>query len=211
MIQSTILFNFSLLHVVLRSPVSQGILQYDMWGVTPSTRWDWAGLKAEIARYGVRNSLLVAPMPTASTSQILGNNECFEPYTSNLYVRRTLAGEFVCVSRHLLKDLIKRGIWNPDLKNKLIAHNGSVQNISEIPQDLKDLYKTIWEIKGRLLIDMAADRGPFIDQSQSLNVFIPDVNFAKLTSMHFHAFKRQLKTGDSECIIGNYRTVYSST
>lgn len=178
------------------SPISKGQLQFDMWGVKPTSgRWDWDGLRAEIKAHGVRNSLLLAPMPTASTSQILGNNECFEPYTSNIYVRRTLAGEFVCVSRHLLSDLIKLGLWTPELKNKLIAHNGSVQAIPEIPAHIRELYKTVWEIKGRTLIDMAADRGAYIDQSQSLNVYMTDVNFAKLTSMHFHAWKKGLKTG----------------
>ena len=176
-------------------PVSQGILQYDMWNVQPSNRWDWNSLKAEIKQYGVRNSLLCAPMPTASTSQILGNNECFEPYTSNLYVRRTLAGEFICVSKHLLKDLIKLGMWTPGLKNKLIAHNGSVQNLTELPQDIRDLYKTVWEMKGKTLINMAADRAPFIDQSQSLNVHMTDTSYAKMTSLHFYVWKKGLKTG----------------
>jgi ribonucleoside-diphosphate reductase alpha chain len=177
------------------SPISQGKFQFDMWNVAPSDRWDWAGLRAKIMTHGMRNSLLLAPMPTASTSQILGNNECFEPYTSNLYVRRTLAGEFVCVNKHLMMDLISRGLWNEKLKNRLIANNGSVQGLSEVPQDLRDLYKTVWEIKGKTLIDMAADRGAFIDQSQSLNVHMVDVNFGKLTSMHFYAWKAGLKTG----------------
>jgi ribonucleoside-diphosphate reductase alpha chain len=177
------------------SPVSKGILQYDMWGVAPSDRWDWAALKEEIKKYGVRNSLFVAPMPTASTSQILGNNECFEPYTSNIYTRRVLAGEFTIVNKQLLEDLMKLGLWTPDIKNKLIAHNGSVQYIPEIPQDLKDLYKTVWEISQRTLIDMAADRGAFIDQSQSFNVFIGEPTVPKLTSMHFYAWKKGLKTG----------------
>jgi len=177
------------------SPISKGILQYDMWDVTPSPRWDWTALKAEIKKHGVRNSLLLAPMPTASTSQILGNNECIEPYTSNIYVRRTLAGEFVCVSRHLLADLINLKLWSPAMKNKLIARNGSVQNIKEIPQDIKDLYKTVWELSVKKLIDMAADRGAFIDQSQSFNVHMQNINFGKLTSMHFHAWKKGLKTG----------------
>lgn len=177
------------------SPVSKGILQFDMWNVKPSERWNWDELRAEIKKFGLRNSLLVAPMPTASTSQILGNNECFEPYTSNLYVRRTLAGEFVCVSKHLLKDLIKLGLWTPTLKNKLIAHNGSVQQLTELPQKLRDLYKTVWEMKGKVLMDMAADRGAFIDQSQSLNVHMTDTSYAKMTSMHFYAWKKGLKTG----------------
>lgn len=177
------------------SPVSKGVLQFDMWNVKPSSRWDWKRLRQDIAAHGVRNSLLVAPMPTATTSQILGNNESFEPYTSNLYVRRTLAGEFVCVSRHLLKDLITLGLWSKEMKDKLIAENGSVQNIKEIPKNIKELYKTVWEIKGKTIIDLAADRGAFIDQSQSLNVHMSNVNFAKLTSMHFYAWKTGLKTG----------------
>ena len=142
------------------SPVSKGIFQYDMWGVTPdSGLWDWDGLKKEVKKHGVRNSLLVAPMPTASTSQILGNNECFEPYTSNIYTRRTLSGEFVVVNKHLMRDLIKLGLWNSDMKNKLIAAKGSVQAIPEIPQNIKDLYKTVWEISQKAIIDMSADRG----------------------------------------------------
>jgi ribonucleoside-diphosphate reductase alpha chain len=177
------------------SPVSQGIFQYDMWNVKPSTRWEWDVLKEEVQKYGVRNSLLIAPMPTASTSQILGNNECFEPYTSNIYTRRVLSGEFPIVNKHLLKDLVKLGLWNENMKNQIIAANGSVQNIAEIPQELKDIYKTVWEIKQRAVIDMAADRGAYICQSQSLNLFIQDANFAKLTSMHFYAWKKGLKTG----------------
>ncbi len=177
------------------SPVSKGIFQYDMWNVSPSDRWEWDILKEEVAKYGVRNSLLLAPMPTASTSQILGNNECFEPYTSNIYTRRVLSGEFIVVNKHLLRDLNKLGLWNDELKNKLMAENGSIQNIPEIPQNLKELYKTVWEIKQRTIIDMAADRGAFICQSQSLNLFVESPNFAKLTSMHFHAWKQGLKTG----------------
>jgi ribonucleoside-diphosphate reductase alpha chain len=178
------------------SPVSKGIFQFDMWGVTPkSGRWDWDALKKEVKQNGVRNSLLVAPMPTASTSQILGNNECFEPYTSNIYTRRVLSGEFVVVNKHLLKDLIKLGLWNDKMKSKLIEANGSVQNIPEIPQHIKDLYRTVWEIKQKTLIDMAADRGAYICQSQSFNVHIQDPNFGKLTSMHFYAWKKGLKTG----------------
>ena len=178
------------------SPVSKGIFQFDMWNVTPSSnRWDWDALKKEVKQHGVRNSLLVAPMPTASTSQILGNNECFEPYTSNIYTRRVLSGEFVVVNKHLLKDLIKLGLWNDKMKNKLIEANGSVQNIPEIPQHVKDLYKTVWEIKQKTLMDMAADRGAYICQSQSFNVHIQDPNFGKLTSMHFYAWKKGLKTG----------------
>ena len=178
------------------SPVSKGIFQFDMWGVTPkSNRWDWNKLKQEVKQHGVRNSLLLAPMPTASTSQILGNNECFEPYTSNLYTRRTLSGDFILVNKHLMKDLIDLGLWNENMRQKLIASNGSVQNIAEIPQNLKDIYKTVWEISQKVIIDMAADRGAFICQSQSLNIHITDPNFGKLTSMHFYAWKKGLKTG----------------
>ncbi len=177
------------------SPISKGIYQHDMWNVKPSDRWEWDVLREEIMKYGVRNSLLLAPMPTASTSQILGNNECFEPYTSNIYTRRVLSGEFVVVNKHLLRDLVKLGIWNETLKNKIIAANGSVQNIAEIPANIKELYKTVWEIKQRTIIDMAADRGAFIDQSQSLNLFIQDANFAKMSSAHFYAWKKGLKTG----------------
>ncbi len=177
------------------SPVSKGILQYDMWGIEPTDLWNWKDLKREIKKYGVRNSLLVAPMPTASTSQILGNNECFEPYTSNIYTRRVLSGEFTIVNKHLLQDLVCLGIWSTELKNKIIAANGSIQHIEEIPKELKDIYKTVWEIKQKSLLDMASDRGAFIDQSQSLNVFIAQPNFAKLTSMHFYAWKKGLKTG----------------
>lgn len=177
------------------SPVSQGIFQYDMWNVAPSNRWEWDVLKEEVKKYGVRNSLLLAPMPTASTSQILGNNECFEPYTSNIYSRRVLSGEFPIVNKHLLKDLVKLNLWDENMKNKIIAANGSVQNIPEIPDEMKEIYRTVWEIKQRSLIDMAADRGAYICQSQSLNLFIQDANFAKLTSMHFYAWKKGLKTG----------------
>jgi ribonucleoside-diphosphate reductase alpha chain len=178
------------------SPASQGIFQFDMWGVSPTSgRWDWSVLKNEVKKHGLRNSLLLAPMPTASTSQILGNNECFEPYTTNIYKRGTLSGEFIIVNKHLLKDLVESGIWDDELKNELIAQNGSVQNISRIPQHIKDLYKTCWELSQKTLIDMAADRGAFICQSQSLNIFMKDVNFGKLTSMHFYAWKRGLKTG----------------
>lgn len=177
------------------SPVSKGIFQFDMWGVTPSPRWEWDVLKEEVKKHGVRNSLLLAPMPTASTSQILGNNECFEPYTSNIYTRRVLSGEFVVVNKHLLKDLVKLGIWNESLKNKIIAANGSVQDIAEVPENIKQIYKTVWEVKQRAIIDMAAERGAFICQSQSLNLFILDANFAKLSSAHFYAWKKGLKTG----------------
>ncbi|MBK7668456.1 MAG: ribonucleoside-diphosphate reductase subunit alpha [Sphingobacteriaceae bacterium] len=177
------------------SPISQGIFQQDMWNVTPSSRWEWDILREEIKKHGVRNSLLLAPMPTASTSQILGNNECFEPYTSNIYTRRVLSGEFVVVNKHLLRDLVKLGIWNDNLKNEIIAANGSVQNIAAIPANIKEIYKTVWEIKQRTIIDMAADRGAYIDQSQSLNLFIQDANFAKMSSAHFYTWKKGLKTG----------------
>lgn len=177
------------------SPVSKGIFQFDMWNVTPSPRWEWNVLKEEVIKHGVRNSLLLAPMPTASTSQILGNNECFEPYTSNIYSRRVLSGEFVIVNKHLLKDLVKLGIWNDGLKNKIIVANGSVQGINEIPDNVKALYKTVWEISQKVIINMAADRGAYICQSQSLNLFVQDANFAKLSSMHFYGWKAGLKTG----------------
>jgi ribonucleoside-diphosphate reductase alpha chain len=177
------------------SPVSKDILQFDMWGQQPSERWDWYTLRAKIQKHGVRNSLLVAPMPTASTSQILGNNECFEPYTSNIYSRRVLSGEFVVVNKHLLKDLISLGLWNDRMKDKLMAANGSIQSFLEIPDEIRDLYKTAWELKQKSIIDMAADRGAFICQSQSMNVFMKEANFGKLTSMHFYAWERGLKTG----------------
>ncbi len=177
------------------SPVSKGIFQFDMWGVTPSNRWEWDILKEEVKKHGVRNSLLLAPMPTASTSQILGNNECFEPYTSNIYSRRVLSGEFIIVNKHLLKDLVKLGIWNDRLKSKIIGANGSVQGIAEIPDNIKALYKTVWEISQKVIINMAADRGAYICQSQSLNLFVQDANFAKLSSMHFYGWKAGLKTG----------------
>ncbi|MBK9400149.1 MAG: ribonucleoside-diphosphate reductase subunit alpha [Bacteroidetes bacterium] len=177
------------------SPVSQGIFQFDMWNVKPTDRWEWDVLREEVKKYGVRNSLLLAPMPTASTSQILGNNECFEPYTTNIYSRRVLSGEFIVVNKHLLMDLVRLNLWNNDMKNKIIAANGSVQSINEIPEEIKELYKTVWEIKQRTVIDMAAERGAYICQSQSLNLFIADPNFAKLTSMHFYAWEKGLKTG----------------
>ena len=178
------------------SPASQGILQFDMWSVKPiDTTLNWDILKEHVKRHGLRNSLLVAPMPTASTSQILGYNECFEPFTSNLYSRRTLAGEYIVVNKYLLKELVERGIWNDDLKQHMIARNGSVQGIPEIPADLQELYKTSWELKQRTLIDMAAARGAFICQSQSLNLFVADPSYAKLTSMHFYAWRKGLKTG----------------
>jgi ribonucleoside-diphosphate reductase alpha chain len=166
-----------------------------MWGIEPSLRWDWYTLKADVIKHGVRNSLLVAPMPTASTSQILGNNECFEPYTSNIYVRRVLSGEFVVVNKHLLKDLVELNLWNDDMKNNIMQHNGSIQKISGIPDSIKEIYKTVWEIKQRAIIDMAADRGAYICQSQSLNLFVDAPTTSKLTSMHFHAWRKGLKTG----------------
>ena len=178
------------------SPVSKGIFQFDMWGVTPkSGRWDWEQLKRDVKQFGVRNSLLLAPMPTASTSQILGNNECFEPYTSNIYTRRTLSGEFIIANKHLMKDLMNLGLWSETMRQKLIAANGSVQSIPEIPQNIKDIYKTVWEISQKSIIDMSADRGAYICQSQSLNIHITNPNFGKLTSMHFYAWKKGLKTG----------------
>lgn len=177
------------------SPVSQGILQYDMWNVTPSNLWDWAALKADIKKHGVRNSLLLAPMPTASTSQILGNNECFEPYTSNIYQRRVLAGEFQVVNPWLLRDLVEMGLWSDNMKNRIIAEGGSIQNIASIPQDIKALYKTVWEISQRTIVQMAADRGAFIDQSQSLNIHMREPTMGKITSMHFAGWKMGLKTG----------------
>jgi ribonucleoside-diphosphate reductase alpha chain len=177
------------------SPVSKGIFQFDMWGVTPSSRWEWDVLKEEVKKHGVRNSLLLAPMPTASTAQILGNNECFEPYTSNIYTRRVLSGEFIIVNKHLLKDLVREGLWNKDMRQKIMTANGSVQNINEVPQRLKDLYKTAWEISQKAIIDQAADRGAYICQSQSLNIFMENANFGKLTSMHFYGWEKGLKTG----------------
>lgn len=177
------------------SPVSKGIFQFDMWGVTPTSRWEWDVLKEEVKEHGVRNSLLLAPMPTASTAQILGNNECFEPYTSNIYTRRVLSGEFIIVNKHLLKDLVKEGLWTKEMRQKIMASNGSIQNIQEIPQYLKDLYKTAWEISQKAIIDQAADRGAYICQSQSLNIFMENANFGKLTSMHFYGWEKGLKTG----------------
>jgi ribonucleoside-diphosphate reductase alpha chain len=177
------------------SPVSKGIFQFDMWNVTPTNRWEWDVLKEEVKKFGVRNSLLLAPMPTASTAQILGNNECFEPYTSNIYTRRVLSGEFIIVNKHLLKDLVKAGLWNKDMRQKIMTANGSIQNITDIPQYLKDLYKTAWEISQKAIIEQAADRGAYICQSQSLNIFMENANFGKLTSMHFYGWEKGLKTG----------------
>jgi ribonucleoside-diphosphate reductase alpha chain len=180
------------------SPIAKGEFQHNLWGLKDeelSGRWDWAGLRKEVKKNGVRNSLLVAPMPTASTSQILGNNEAFEPYTSNIYTRRVLSGEFIVVNKHLLNDLVERGLWNETLKQEIMRHNGSVQNIERIPSDLKELYKTVWEMSMKDIIDMSRQRGYFIDQSQSLNLFMQDANYAKLTSMHFYGWKSGLKTG----------------
>ena len=177
------------------SPASQGILQYDMWNRTPSDLWDWTALKAKIAKHGLRNSLLLAPMPTASTSQILGFNECFEPYTSNIYMRRVLAGEFQVVNPWLLRELVELGLWNESMKQKIIAHGGSIQNVPGIPDNIKALYKTVWEISQKVILDMAADRGAFVCQSQSLNVHLSAPSFGQLTSMHFYGWKKGLKTG----------------
>ncbi|MCX7986729.1 MAG: ribonucleoside-diphosphate reductase subunit alpha [Bacteroidales bacterium] len=177
------------------SPLSKGLFQFDLWKIIPSDRYDWEDLRKSIIKFGVRNSLLVAPMPTASTSQILGNTECFEPITSNLYVRRVLSGEYIIINKYLVKDLMELGLWNEKTKNKIIANDGSIQHIEEIPAYLKEIYKTAWEIKQRTLIDMAADRAPYICQSQSLNLFVPNPTIAKLSSMHFYAWKKGLKTG----------------
>ena len=177
------------------SPVSKGILQYDMWKVTPTSLHDWAALKAKISQHGVRNSLLLAPMPTASTAQILGNNESVEAYTSNIYTRRVLSGEFQVVNQHLLKDLVELGIWSDEIKNEIISFNGSIQNIPVIPDHIKKLYKTVWEISQKNVIRQAADRGAFIDQSQSLNIHIAEPNFGKMSSMHFYGWECGLKTG----------------
>jgi ribonucleoside-diphosphate reductase alpha subunit len=177
------------------SPISKGEFQFDMWGVQPSKRWDWEGLRKRIMKTGVRNSLLVAPMPTASTSQILGNNECFEPYTSNLYTRRTLAGEHIVVNKYLMRDLVRLGMWNEEMREAIMAANGSVQGIEDIPAEIRNLYKTAYEISQKVILDMAADRGAFICQSQSLNIFMEEPTFAKLSSMHFYAWQKGLKTG----------------
>lgn len=177
------------------SPLSKGQMQFDLWNVSPSDRYDWAKLKADVIQHGARNSLLLSPMPTASTSQILGNNESFEPYTSNIYTRRVIAGEFICVNPHLVKDLIAEGLWTSEVKNALMGMNGSIQNIKGIPDKLKRIYKTVWEIPQKRMIDLATGRGPFICQSQSLNLYVADPNFAKLSSMHFYSWKQGLKTG----------------
>jgi ribonucleotide reductase alpha subunit len=180
------------------SPASNGILQFDLWGVNPNeteTRYDWDLLKSAIKKHGLRNSLLIAPMPTASTSQILGFNECIEPITSNIYNRRTLAGEFILANKYLMNDLISLDLWNEKIKNNIIANNGSIQHIDIIPQEIRDKYRTVWEMPMRHLIDMAADRGAFICQSQSLNLWLEDPNYSTLTSMHFYSWSKGLKTG----------------
>ena len=180
------------------SPISEGLFQHNLWNIKDeelSGRWDWGKLRKDVKKHGVRNSLLVAPMPTASTSQILGNNEAFEPYTSNIYTRRVLSGEFIVVNKHLLEDLVELGLWNDDLKEEIMRANGSIQDVDAIPQDLKELYKTVWELSMKDIIDMSRHRGYFIDQSQSLNLFMENANMAKLTSMHFYAWKSGLKTG----------------
>jgi ribonucleoside-diphosphate reductase alpha chain len=178
------------------SPASQGILQFDMWNVDPTnTRYDWTALKQKIMTHGLRNSLLLAPMPTASTSQILGFNECIEPVTSNIYSRRTLAGEFIMTNKYLMNDLLKLDLWNDKIKNNIIANNGSVQHIEAIPQKIRDKYKTVWELPMKHLIDMSADRGAYICQSQSLNLWLEDPNYNALTSMHFYSWSKGLKTG----------------
>ncbi|WP_437439879.1 ribonucleoside-diphosphate reductase subunit alpha [Eudoraea algarum] len=180
------------------SPISQGEFQHNLWGIKDeelSGRWDWDKLRKNVKKHGVRNSLLVAPMPTASTSQILGNNECFEPYTSNIYTRRVLSGEFIVVNKHLLEDLVRLGLWNENLKQELMRANGSIQHLDGIPQDIKELYRTVWELSMKDIIDMSRQRGYFIDQSQSLNLFMENANYGKLTSMHFYAWKSGLKTG----------------
>jgi ribonucleoside-diphosphate reductase subunit M1 len=177
------------------SPASQGELQYDLWNVTPTELWDWESLKAKIANHGLRNSLLVSPMPTASTSQILGFNECFEPYTSNIYTRRVLAGEFQVANPWLMKELVSLGLWDDHMKNMIIAHGGSIQNIPNVPADVKAIYKTVWEISQKKIIDLAADRGAYIDQSQSLNIHLASPSVGQLTSMHFYGWKKGLKTG----------------
>ena len=180
------------------SPISQGEFQHNLWGIEDeelSGRWDWAKLRKDIKKDGIRNSLLVAPMPTASTSQILGNNECFEPYTSNIYTRRVLSGEFIVVNKHLLEDLVNLGLWDENMKQELMRANGSIQHIETIPADIRELYKTVWELSMKDIIDMSRQRGYFIDQSQSLNLFMENANYSKLTSMHFYAWKSGLKTG----------------
>jgi ribonucleoside-diphosphate reductase alpha chain len=183
---------------IVGSPIEKGIFQFEMWGKKDSDlsgRWDWKKLRKEVVNNGVRNSLLIAPMPTASTAQILGNNEAFEPFTTNMYSRRTLGGEFVVVNKHLVKDLMKINLWNEDIKKKLILENGSVQNIPEIPTDVKEVYKTVWEMSQKRILQMSANRSVFIDQSQSLNLFIADATKPKLLAAHLFGWKLGLKTG----------------
>jgi ribonucleoside-diphosphate reductase alpha chain len=177
------------------SPASHGLLQFDLWNEKPLGKWDWTALKEDIVKYGIRNSLLIAPMPTASTSQILGFNESFEPFTSNIYQRQTLAGEFVIINKHLIQDLIEIGLWSNDMKNRIFTAGGSIQAIEEIPEDIRALYKTAWEMKQKVLIDQSADRGIYVCQSQSLNLFVEDPEFSKLSNMHFYGWKKGLKTG----------------
>ena len=178
------------------SPLSEGKFQFDLWDKKPYTdRYDWEKLRADVMEHGARNSLLMAPMPTASTSQILGNNESFEPFTSNIYTRRVLSGEYICVNKHLVRDLMKLGLWTSEIKNSIIANNGSVQGIKKIPDNIKEIYKTVWEIKQRRMMDMAVARGPYICQSQSLNLYQENPNVGKMSSMHFHAWRSGLKTG----------------
>jgi ribonucleotide reductase alpha subunit len=177
------------------SPMSKGVFQFDMWNVTPSNRYNWEELRTSVMTYGIRNSLLMAPMPTASTSQILGNNECIEPITSNIYSRRTMAGEFVLANKYLMKDLMDLELWNEKIKNNIIANNGSIQQLEMVPEDIREKYKTVWELPMRKLIDMAADRGAYICQSQSLNLWLEDPNYNNLTSMHFYSWSKGLKTG----------------
>jgi ribonucleotide reductase alpha subunit len=177
------------------SPTSNGTLQFDLWDVMPSGRYDWGALRQAIQTYGIRNSLLISPMPTASTSQILGFNECIEPITSNIYSRRTMAGEFIMVNKYLTSDLLKQNLWNEAIKNNIIANNGSIQQIEPIPLEIREKYKTVWEMPMRHIIDMAADRGAFICQSQSLNLWLEDPNYNSLTSMHFYSWGKGLKTG----------------
>jgi ribonucleotide reductase alpha subunit len=177
------------------SPAQKGILQFDMWNVTPSATYDWVKLKTDIAKWGLRNSLLMAPMPTASTSQILGFNECFEPFTSNIYKRGTLAGDFTIVNKYLMEDLTKLGLWNEQIKNNIISNGGSVQQLTMLSEHMRDKYKTVWEIPMRHIIDMAADRGAYICQSQSMNLWVQDPTYGILNAMHFHSWKKGLKTG----------------
>jgi len=177
------------------SPASHGFLQFDLWNVQPNSRYNWDALKQKIKQYGLRNSLLMAPMPTASTSQILGNNECFEPFTSNIYTRRTLAGEFIRINKYLISELSALGLWNEDIKNSIIEHKGSIQQLKNIPENIREKFKIVWEIPMKFIIEMARDRGAYICQSQSLNLWMKDPNYKSLTAMHFFSWKQGLKTG----------------